>query len=93
MTLYEMLGVKTDASDEEIRKAFRAKAHIVHPDKGGNEEDFKRLNEAKAILLDRARRDQYDLSIGLWQKSGLSIGTGTQWNGEKSTVTVVFRWG
>lgn len=71
MTLYEMLGVKTDASDEEIRKAFRAKAHMVHPDKGGNEEDFKRLNEAKAILLDRARRDQYDLSIGLWQKSGL----------------------
>ena len=43
---YHILGVGRNASDEEIKKAWRAKAIRNHPDKGGSEEDFKRINNA-----------------------------------------------
>jgi DnaJ-class molecular chaperone with C-terminal Zn finger domain len=43
---YEILGVKADASREDIRSAFRALSLVHHPDRGGRDEDFKRINEA-----------------------------------------------
>lgn len=43
---FEILGVKADATKADIRSAFRALSLTHHPDSGGNEEDFKRLNEA-----------------------------------------------
>jgi hypothetical protein len=43
---WEVLGVKPDATREDIRNAFRALSRVHHPDLSGNEEDFKRLNEA-----------------------------------------------
>ncbi len=43
---YEVLGVKADATREDIRSAFRALSMVHHPDVGGKEEDFRRLNEA-----------------------------------------------
>jgi hypothetical protein len=43
---FEILGVKPDANKQDIRNAFRALSLVHHPDSGGNEEDFKRINAA-----------------------------------------------
>jgi hypothetical protein len=43
---YEILGVKQDATKQDIRNAFRALSLVHHPDSGGNEDDFKRINNA-----------------------------------------------
>ena len=61
--LYEVLGVSRDASEDEIKKAFRHKARELHPDvnKAPDAEDqFKELNEAYDVLSDSAKRAQYD---------------------------------
>ncbi|MBI5732922.1 molecular chaperone DnaJ [Candidatus Jorgensenbacteria bacterium] len=58
---YKILGVSKDASDEDIKKAYRRLAHQHHPDKaGGNEAKFKEINEAYQILSNRDKRAQYD---------------------------------
>lgn len=58
---YETLGVSKSASQDEIKKAFRKKAHEYHPDKGsGNAEKFKEINEAYQVLSDDTKRQQYD---------------------------------
>lgn len=58
---YNILGVSKDASDDEIKKAYRKLAHKHHPDKpGGEEARFKEVNEAYQVLSDREKRTQYD---------------------------------
>ncbi len=58
---YKVLGVDKGASQDEIKKAFREKAHQCHPDKqGGDESKFKELNEAYQVLGDQKKRSQYD---------------------------------
>ncbi len=58
---YDILGVKKDASQEEIKKAFRKLAHEHHPDKGnGNGDKFKEINEAYQTLGNENKRRQYD---------------------------------
>ncbi len=61
---YETLGVARNASDEDIKKAFRKLARQYHPDVAKNkkqaEEKFKEINEAYEVLGDSARRKCYD---------------------------------
>lgn len=57
---YEVLGVSKTASEAEIKKAYRSKAHKLHPDKGGDSEKFKEINEAYQVLGDQQKRAQYD---------------------------------
>ena len=66
---YEILGVSKDASDEDIKKAYRAKALKYHPDKwvNGTEEEkkeaerkFKEISEANEVLSDPQKRQMYD---------------------------------
>ena len=58
--LYDILGVNTNASEKEIKKAYHKKSLVEHPDKGGNEENFKKINGAYEILKDSEKKQIYD---------------------------------
>lgn len=61
--LYEVLGVSRDATEDEIKKAFRRQARKLHPDVNkaeDAEEQFKELNEAYDVLSDANKRAAYD---------------------------------
>ena len=58
---YDILGIKKDASLNEIRQAFRKLAQKHHPDKGGGDvEKFKEINQAYQILSNPEKRKMYD---------------------------------
>lgn len=59
-TFYDVLGVKRDASQKEIKTAFRKLAQKYHPDAGGDEQKFKEISEAYETLSDEAKRKEYD---------------------------------
>lgn len=72
---YEVLGVPREASQAEIRSAFRAKALETHPDKNqGREEeaadDFRRVAGAYELLSDDARRADFDRDATGWGADG-----------------------
>lgn len=58
--LYDILGISTEASADEIRKAYRKMAVKLHPDKGGNQEKFQELQSAYEVLSDPIRRKVYN---------------------------------
>jgi molecular chaperone DnaJ len=58
--LYEILGVNENATSDEIKKTYRKLAMEHHPDKGGDEEKFKKISEAYDTLGDDNKRGQYD---------------------------------
>jgi len=58
--LYKVLGVGKNASEREIKKAFKKAALQHHPDRGGDAEKFKEVEKAKEILLDPKKRKLYD---------------------------------
>jgi DnaJ family protein C protein 7 len=58
---YKILGVARDASEADMKKAYRRESLVHHPDKGGDEEKFKLVAEAWAVLSDPQRRRRYDL--------------------------------
>jgi DnaJ-class molecular chaperone len=62
MSLYDRLGVKKDASTDEIRRAYKDMAKQMHPDRGGDPEEFKRIQEAHEVLSDEERRRMYDIT-------------------------------
>lgn len=68
---YEILGIKKEASHDEVRKAFRKLARKYHPDvaedKSTAEEKFKELNEAYEVLGDPEKRKKYDSLGPNWQ--------------------------
>ncbi len=57
---YDILGVKRDASQDDIRRAFRKLATKYHPDAGGDEQKFKEISEAYTTLSDPEKRKEYD---------------------------------
>ena len=62
MNPYTELDVPVDASLETIKQRYRTLAQMHHPDKGGDEELFKRIKLAYEILSDPIRRKQYDIT-------------------------------
>lgn len=85
---YSVLGVKPDASQAEITKAYRSLASRYHPDKHIDneledlaEEKLAQINEAYAVLSNPAKRSEYDrsrLEIGSKSKPGSSTSTQRQ---------------
>lgn len=76
---YESLGIPRNASDDDIRRAFRKKAMEFHPDKNKDPsagEHFRDVNEAYQTLSDNARRSQYD-QFGHAGVSGPGANSGT----------------
>ena len=67
---YDMLGVAENASNDQIKKAFKNIAKKEHPDRGGNEVKFKEANEAYDTLKDTKKRHEYDTV----RKYGQSMG-------------------
>lgn len=59
-SLYEILGVSADASNADIKKAYRNLAKQHHPDKGGEEAAFREIAQAYLVLSDPHQRDLYD---------------------------------
>jgi len=77
---YNILGVAKNASKEEIKKAFREKAHLYHPDKpGGDEKKFKEINEAYQVLGNDEKRQQYDQFGATFDQQG-GFGGNMNWD-------------
>lgn len=60
--LYQRLGVARDAETNEIKKAFKKLAMTHHPDKGGDPEEFKKIQHAHEVLTDEDKRRMYDMT-------------------------------
>ena len=58
--LYDTLNIQRDASKSDIKSAYRKLAKINHPDKKGNPEKFKEINQAYTVLYDEKSREIYD---------------------------------
>lgn len=57
---YEILGVRRDATDDQVKAAYRRRAKTTHPDSGGDADAFSRVQKAYELLLDPVRRKVFD---------------------------------
>lgn len=62
---YKILGVEKDADQTVLKKAFRKQSLVHHPDKGGNDETFKQINESYSVLSDPQQRRRYDMGADI----------------------------
>ncbi|MFH0873669.1 MAG: molecular chaperone DnaJ [Candidatus Komeilibacteria bacterium] len=78
---YKVLGVERNASQDDIKRAFRRLAHEHHPDKqGGNADKFKEINTAYQVLGNAEKRQQYDQFGAGFDQPGGGAG-GFNWGG------------
>lgn len=82
---YQVLGLSRDASEADIKKAFRNLARKYHPDvakdKKTAEAKFKEINEAHEVLSDPEKRKKYDELGANWQNAGAGVPDPRQRNG------------
>lgn len=69
---YELLGINSNATNEEIQKAYRTKSKEYHPDKNGDVDAskvlFDLITKAKDTLLDPVKRLEHDYMVGIKKK-------------------------
>jgi DnaJ-class molecular chaperone len=58
--MYDVLGLDKSASPDDIRKAYRKLIMVHHPDKGGDPEKFKKIQEAYEVLSDPQKKENFD---------------------------------
>jgi curved DNA-binding protein len=61
MDYYSILGIDRNATEQDIRKAYKKMSMQHHPDRGGDEETFKKVNEAYSTLKDPQKKQMYDM--------------------------------
>lgn len=86
---YSILGISKNASDDEIKKAYRKLALKYHPDKNSSadaEEKFKEIAEAYEVLSDATKREVYDK----FGEEGLKGGAGTAKGGDGGGTSYAF---
>lgn len=85
---YKVLGVAPGATDEEIKKAFRALARKYHPDvakdKKSAEEKFKEINEANEVLSNPESRRKFDQLAADWKTGDESLSPGSRSGGRSA---------
>lgn len=89
---YRILCINKDASDEEIKKAYRKLALKFHPDKNSDanaEEKFKEIGQAYEVLSDKKKRDTYDR----YGEEGLRPGGGGGGSGSSRTTFTSYGYG
>jgi molecular chaperone DnaJ len=95
---YEILGISKNASDDEIKKAYRRAAVKYHPDKdGGDEAKFKEASEAYEVLRDSQKRQRYDqfghAGVGGGNGGGSSAGNPFEGFGGFNSQNINFDFG
>src|SRR5215467_849415 len=71
---YKVLGLDKNATEEDIKKAYRKLARKLHPDLNPNDKDahkkFQQINEANEVLSDPEKRKKYDQYGEDWKNAG-----------------------
>tara|TARA_B110001469_G_C9589247_1_gene292348 strand:+ start:12 stop:935 length:924 start_codon:yes stop_codon:yes gene_type:complete len=81
MNYYDLLNVPRNATTEGIKKHYHKYAKMYHPDKGGNPELFKQINEAYTILMNPIQRHEYDMEL-----------TGNNYSFTKEDYEIIFSY-
>ena len=89
---YDVLGVKRDATQDEIKKAFRKLAAKYHPDAGGDEKKFAEVSEAYTTLSDEKKRKEYDQLLLFGGIPGADFGGSGRGRGYSYTTNVGGDW-
>jgi molecular chaperone DnaJ len=91
---YQILGVNENASQDEIKKAYRKLAVEHHPDKGGDENKFKKISEAYDTIGDENKRSQYNNQMHSQRKRAVPdkiievvVGAVESYKGNEKTIT------
>jgi molecular chaperone DnaJ len=85
---YEVLGVRREASQAEIRNAYRNLAKSLHPDHpGGSAEKFARIQEANAVLSDPDRRREHDEALDLAHAADQLAGLNFDFDGTEDELS------
>lgn len=88
--LYDVLGVAPDATDQQIRKAFRDLARKFHPDRNPGdkeaEERFKEVNRASEVLLNKKKHELYDEFGEMGLREGFDAQAYRDWSARRSSA-------